>query len=122
MSRDKQIEEMTKIICRSNTDGICGYDRLPCDFNCGNYQLATIFYTAGYRKASDLAEEIFAEIREQLVEYFNGKDKEYTTMRTKSTKQLQIATAHYQGATNAIVFALNALAELKKKYESEGVE
>lgn len=65
MNRDKQIEEMAwlKCSCHSNK-GICGMDGKPCDLDCGSYHEAEAFYNAGYRKASEFAREIFAEIEE----------------------------------------------------------
>lgn len=65
MSRDKQIEEMAKEIC-SEYDCIIPCHR--CAYygyeNCRDVKSAEKLYNAGYRKASDLAEEIFAEIDE----------------------------------------------------------
>ena len=108
MSRDKQIEEMAKIICRSNRDGICGYDGHHCDFNCGNYQLATIFYNAGYRKSTDVAEEIFAEIEKTFKEclwFLENHPSDYPRMdRTK---------------INVYKYNLQYIAEIKNKYKGE---
>ena len=63
MSRDKQIEEMAKAIC-SEYDCV-----IPCQScayygyaNCRDVKSAEKLYNAGYRKSTDLAEEIFAEI------------------------------------------------------------
>lgn len=63
MSRDKQIEEMAKAIC-SEYDCV-----IPCQScayyayaNCRDVKSAEKLYNAGYRKASDVAEEIFEEI------------------------------------------------------------
>ena len=50
MSRDKQIDEMAKIIDDNH------------GFIVSSVETAEALYNAGYRKASDLAEEIFAEI------------------------------------------------------------
>lgn len=58
MDEKKHIEELTRVICQSNRDDICGYDRKPCHFECGSYQLATKVYNAGYCKASEIFEEI----------------------------------------------------------------
>lgn len=72
MNRDKQIEKLTRVICQSNRDGICGYDGKPCNFECGSYQLATKVYTAGYRKASEVAREISGMLREDLRGFVDG--------------------------------------------------
>ena len=92
MSRDKQIEEMAKDVCELYKDfGSCeacdaelDIDGEPCIHEC----FAKAFYNAGYRKASDLAEEIFAEIWRAVIidipEYsdcrkaFNELKKKYT--------------------------------------------
>ena len=89
MSRDKQIEEMAKEIC-SEYDCV-----IPCQScayygyaNCRDVKSAEKLYAAGYRKASDVAEEIFAEIWRAVIidipEYsdcrkaFNELKKKYT--------------------------------------------
>ena len=65
MSREKQIEEMAREI-DSEYDCI-----IPCQScayyeyaNCRDVKSAEKLYNAGYRKSTDLAEEIFAEIDE----------------------------------------------------------
>ena len=57
MSRDKQIEEMAEIICQ-NTE----FDTMWNEI----YDSANALYNAGYRKASEVAEEIFAEIEKEI--------------------------------------------------------
>ena len=98
MSRDKQIEEMAKVIHDSD---LKGNDTFPmCLSDClhkhGGTRTneAVALYNAGYRKSTDLAEEIFAEIEEKgkvdepIVEYY--------------------------------ILSYSELAELKKKYTEEG--
>lgn len=99
MSRDKQteIEEMAKIICLSYGKGECRecYDYEDCQVTSEAERL----YNAGYRKSTDVAEEIFAEIErylrlnediaikckeengEQNREYFKGKLAAYLQIR-----------------------------------------
>lgn len=60
MNRDKQIEEMAKNVC--HLDRTC--DECMTSFECKAMVYAKRFYNAGYRKASEVAEEIFAEIEE----------------------------------------------------------
>lgn len=55
MNRDKQIEEMAEIIGQT-TDFDTMWDEI--------YASANALYTAGYRKSTDLAREIFEEIEE----------------------------------------------------------
>lgn len=55
MSREKQIEEMTKITClsfrRESDKNCCGIDY--CDMKCLHYQRCEALYNAGYRKQSE---------------------------------------------------------------------
>lgn len=84
MSRDKQteIEKITDVLDK------CTYDNKLTD------EMALMLYNAGYRKSTDLAEEIFAEIE-------------------KETEIGRIMNA-------CAIVSLDALSELKKKYtESE---
>ena len=75
MNRDKQIEEMAKNVC--HLDRTC--DECMTSFECKVY--AKRFYNAGYRKASEVAREIIAEIDDALhnmaVEYHTAGHPEY---------------------------------------------
>jgi len=74
-------------------------------------------YINGYNaKVSDVAMEIFEEIKKTLLEYHRDKSNKYMSMRIKSTKERQIASAHYQGLSGAVTFALRTIDDLKKKY------
>lgn len=66
MSRDKQIEEMAKALngCTANCTDDCG---------CSEMEHAEVLYNAGYRKSTDVAEEIFAEIDKLLAVDRNGE-------------------------------------------------
>lgn len=94
MSRDKQIEEMMKVVHNAELDyfhtmvtgdiddiidGVASRDEI----------VATALYNAGYRKAEDVVREILAEVRE-----FYMRDNRYTALERS----------------------------VKKKYESEGAE
>ena len=70
MSRDKQIDEMAKEIyseydcvipCQS-----CAYYRYA---NCRDVKSAEKLYNAGYRKSTEVAEEIFGEIEKFISPY-----------------------------------------------------
>ena len=94
---NKQIEEMAKATmfhCR--IDNQCG----SCHWSTCNECLAEALYNAGYRKASDVAREIFEEI-----------EKEYG----ENCGAYRIDDLTYGQLWDF-------LAELKKKYESEGAE
>ena len=68
MNRDKQIEEMAKAVC--HLDRTC--DECMTSFECKAMTYAKRFYNAGYRKAS----EIFEEIEDVLnnIGYFDELD------------------------------------------------
>lgn len=69
MSRDKQIEEMAKH-CHFQEEGKCLIledEAEECDTKCDMCEFAKRLYNAGYRKSTDLAEEIFAEIEEMVI-------------------------------------------------------
>ena len=95
MSRDKQIEEMASIM-NLPCSGRC--EECPSlDCGCLEKLRAVSLYNAGYRKATEVAEEIFAEIEASAkVKYWRGG--------------------------GLVVFEVNGedFAELKKKY-TEGV-
>ena len=93
MSRDKQIEEMAKVI-KSSLDGL-GSGNFTFSGDGISTMFAEALYNAGYRKSSEVAREIFEEIDPLLDKYMND--------------------ANY--STGEIIYDL---AELKKKYtESE---
>ena len=54
MSREKQIEEIAKVMCRNRTsDGNCITDNDPCGLECVYGYCAERIYSAGYRKQSE---------------------------------------------------------------------
>lgn len=75
MSREKQIEEMAEIItsadpyvnCKGQPCSTC-----ECQDIVHNCYSAKAIYNAGYRKSTDLAEEIFAEIDEAMLDHASG--------------------------------------------------
>ena len=87
MSRDKQIEEMAIVSKCTATNS------LQCPKTTCAVCRATKLYNAGYRKASDVAEEIFEEIE-------------------KVTEIGRIMNA-------CAIVSLDELAELKKKYTED---
>lgn len=66
MSKEKQIEEMTIAICGNYADGYCVGGDCGCEYGCAYEEFANRFYSAGYRKSTDVAEEIFAELDKRL--------------------------------------------------------
>ena len=69
MSRDKQIEEMAKAVC--HLDRTC--DECMTSFECKAMIYAKRFYNAGYRKASEVAREIFEEIDRMIYKVLNDR-------------------------------------------------
>ena len=63
ISKEKQIEEMAKDICRVEERCIVGCQPTP---KCRAFKYAERAYAKGYRLASDVAREIFAEIETSL--------------------------------------------------------
>ena len=55
MTKDKQIEEMAKILCKNGCKDCI-------QTLCADWYKAEALYDAGYRKASDVAREIFEDI------------------------------------------------------------
>ena len=100
MSRDKQIEEMARYCCYPcdlYDEGNEGKDCTYCDYKtCLCAEAAKALYNAGYRKKSDVVEEILDCLR-GIYDYWRSDD----CIRESS----------------AIILAI---AELKKKLESEG--
>ena len=98
MSRDKQIEEMARILCED-----CAKDPLPCILiettkMCDSvFEQVEALYNAGYRKASDVAREIFEEIENCFFE-------------------------ELVGCTEAKLIDEEMFAELKKKYTESSNE
>ena len=97
MNKEKQIEEIKECI-----DAVYGAD--CAYFDVDGFAIADEIYNAGYRKASEVAEEIFAEIEELL----NSLDRRH--MLCGNPKQAW-----------GVRSAMTEIAELKKKYtEDEG--
>lgn len=129
MNKEKQIEEMAVEFAKINCNQKGCYSCNLCDeygsleLNCEDYlhyrTMAETFYNAGYRKASEVAEEIFAEIEENLnnlIRYYKEKRKYVTEVEYSELEQrycdIKIKTFEER---------LLKIAKLKKKYtEGEG--
>ena len=103
--RDKQIEEMAKIMC-GFTDDECEHCN-TCSYHggCACEMDAEALYNAGYRKSKEVAREIFEEIDKMLdgiMVIVSPNDGFITTFR----KTMEKITAEVD--------------ELKKKYTEEG--
>ena len=112
MSRDKQIEEMRKDLIEIFDEEYNKRRIITADFT-------AIHLTAkDYRKASEVAEEIFAEIEQNLnnlIRYYKVKRKYVTEIEYSEFEQrycdIKIRTFEER---------LLKIAELKKKYTEEG--
>lgn len=102
-NKEKEIEEMSRDLCHSRTCDI-KKNGGNCYKYCNAYIYAFRAVNAGYRKASDVAREIFEEI-EKILDL------------DKITDGLHFEA--YLGADVAFGRVENKIAELKKKYESE---
>ena len=97
MNRDKQIEEMARDIDIVQDYGLATESPPEQWLVFDNKTLAQYLYEKGYRKASDVAREIFEEI-ERMLTYFP-----------------------LFGTIESYIVDVRSLAELKKKYtEGEG--
>jgi hypothetical protein len=115
MNKEKQIEEMVKDACKLN---------IACeDCNahgvCKAQKYAERFYNAGYRKASEVAREIFEEIENLMNEVYSSV--QYGCYSFGMTKHIDTPDAMRQmGKLEGVKHLGNAIAELKKKYTEEG--
>ena len=90
MDKEKQIEEMAKTMCNCYDSGNCKMHGHLCDLKCISGFNALGLYNAGYRKASEVAREIFEEFGKYI-------------------------SPHKIGAFNCI-YINDVIYELKKKY------
>ena len=107
---NKQIEEMAKIIHEAKMNDIIAKvtgdieDLIDCPPM--NVSVAEALYNAGYRKASDVAREIFAELETVLYKIVKPSIRAVGIVETKIMDGFHIRIEDYN--------------TIKKKYESEG--
>ena len=117
MSKDKQIEEMAKVI-KSSLDGLGSGN-----FNFTGNEISAMFakslYNAGYRKASEVAREIFEELLKDIT---HGLEIARSTRKKflHNIERNNIWVYHYDGEIKALEGMECLIAELKKKYTEEG--
>lgn len=126
MDKNREIEEMARVMneCCNRYDeqgnhigNKCYECECWCDTNhiCCSYNTkeALALYNAGYRKSSEVAEEIFAEIEKTIT------DLEYRTNTLRKTVKVEELKAQVNWVLHEVV--PKTLAELKNKYtEGEG--
>ena len=115
MTKEKQIEEMKNIIDKAEEE----YSELWNEWFYDHKEstkidneflfFAKMLYDAGYRKASEVAEEIFAEIEREI------KSSVEVIITIKDEEE----DGWYDGELNMLGMLGRYIAELKKKYESE---
>ena len=111
MSREKQIDEM-----RNDVEHIhrCF---LEDDYDHFDEYIAVRLFEKGYRKASEVAEEIFEEIEENLnnlVAYYKEKRKYVTETEYSESEQ-----RYYDIKIKTFEERLLKMSKLKKKYTEE---
>ena len=114
MNRDKQINEMAKVICNCYDNGICNIDEKPCDYECGSKQNAYELYNAGYRKISDDHQRQCTcyDLGCQMAE---GLEKKVAAEIFEEIEKLAFeVTTH--GHFYALGIGYGTFSELKKKY------
>ncbi len=113
MSRDKQIEELAKT-CPYNVRGRCGLDETICTTDC---EVAKW----GWEKASDVAREIFAEI-DKISDRIRRTIQYGCHLYTRVGNADSPASIREMGRFEGVERFGKEIADLKKKYESEGEE
>jgi hypothetical protein len=120
MNKDKQIEEMAKDL------DTCPYiaASIGCDKHEGSVQIAEYLTAKGYRLASDVAREIFAEIDREiclaLESNYKARDRRQMIVIAHGSSTLDREFIEYvSGKIDTLRGINDFIAELKKKYESE---
>ena len=86
MDREKQIEEIAKVMC-----GGCPDNKECIHCLCADWYRAEALYNAGYRKQSEVAMEIIGEILSShtldIDGFFTMHESELTELKKKYTKE-----------------------------------
>jgi hypothetical protein len=117
MDREKQIEEMAKVLherCREISEDTESLAKLEAQGKTMPDDFAEALHNAGYRKASEVAEEIFAEIEEIRLRQIRKSE----FFRNGSTEEME--RKFYEGAEWGLRQLSHWIAELKKKYTEGG--
>ena len=118
---EKQIEEMAKVLsglCCTNKCKNCKYFYNKYDdVGCVDMNFAEKLYSKGYRKASDVAREIFEEIEEEIK---LALESNYKAEAERMKKPIVDMADEFLGWVDGKITALRGIegfiAELKKKY------
>lgn len=114
MSKEKQIEEMAKVICGLNTSDGCFCDGGYCNYNCLSYEKAEALYTAGYRKQSENVIELPCKVGTTLYFLYNSPyaDKPDLTPRIYKTTDW-----YFEVDKTGIVINTSDIHSFNKKYD-----
>ena len=108
MSREKQIKEMAKILCTDYDMGKCMVDSFDClEGHCSKRERIEALYNAGYRKSSEVAEEVINNALSKI---------QIMISAIKAQEESGIITEFNGGAKTALELVIKDIAELKKKY------
>ena len=127
MSRDKQIEEMAEDLsltydyvgCDEWHCSGCRYENYSKGYFCERIMQAEKLTAKGYRKADDVAREIFEEIEEML--NLQAKIVCETRDKYRETDEPMLSfIAMLDGRIYSLRVVEEHIAELKKKYTEEG--
>ena len=119
--RDKQIEEMSEIITTVMGNRCWHNGCTMCEFEPKNHCQSDLLATAlvedyGYRKASDVAREIFEEIDNMLLKCISASHKQLDEAVRDNSHDGMIATT---SASEVLKAMRLYIAELKKKYTNQ---
>lgn len=106
-SKEKQIEEMARDLCNIDCKGMkCNV----CDaYGCEYRMQAEALYNAGYRKSTEVAEEIFGEI----FALCDNAEEKLDILFTK-------VNDYRKGYENSVKHFKDNMSRLKKKYTEVG--
>ena len=116
MNSDKQIDEMAKDLCHTDT---CEIKKIgiPCNHRCKAHIYATRAIDKGYRKASEVALEVIGEINDNFDQMVN--ETENTIMNAIQEGNLTAARIARYGK-DVIILARNTLTKMLEKKYTEG--
>jgi hypothetical protein len=119
----KQIEEMAKVLGEIQEFGINrprDEERYPVLYP-SNKEVADYLISKSYRKASDVAREIFEEIEKEIKLALESNYKAYSERIKKPIVDMADEFIGWvEGKITALRGIEDFISELKKKYESEG--
>ena len=117
MIREKQIDEMAKVMCND-----CATSLAPCDLNKTGImcdackEQANALYNAGYRKASDVARETIEAIKDEV----RKKEVWVSDFDGCAYGGYVIRITDLDDIIRRYMFDTYEEAELKKKYTEDG--